>query len=176
MAPAVDWIPSGEEHDPWQCSCCPPHYVICVHLLEWWTRDVDSENVVVHVGHGFPRLPLWWTKSYYQTLLSFSVAANASLRGDGICVVLLRGVKCQLRTGCPSPVGYSLSAAQAGLLVGPLATHLRPLSASHRCRGNIDLPWALITSPSNPQPPSQRERERERADWHVFPISFFSRF
>ncbi len=77
------------------------------------------------------------------------------------------------------PMGYSLRAARVGFLLGPLAIHLWPLSASHTCKCNIDLPWALITSPFNPQPPRERERGlnegREKVDLpHLTVLSLFT--
>lgn len=70
----------------------------------------------------------------------------------------------------PHLLGSPPCAGQAGFLPGPLAIYLWSLSASHTCKCNIDLPWALIPSSFNPHPPSLREgfskwgRERGDAD------------
>ena len=121
----------------------------------------------------------WWVLSLYQNS-SLSLQLSLPISLCDVYVVLFDLWKASYILTALLPVGYSLRAAWAGVVLGPLAVHLWPLSASDTCKCNIGLPWALITSPFNPQPPSLREgfskwgREKVGAD--TSPSSLFTPF
>lgn len=166
MAPALCLILSCQDNKPRQYSFSCVFIIVCAHD----GRCRNLERLTFFHRMGLCKLPLTLSNSKVSScifdesrllmkpliFLSPTSTGHLFLRWWDLWSLIPENASCIL--GALHPLDYSLCAVGAGFLLGPLAIHLQPISASHTCKCNIDLPWALITSPFNPQPPSLRER------------------
>lgn len=115
---------------------------------EWGYMSPDTVQIKSDLLH------FWWKHASCQTSFSTTRTGHLSLRWSDLCCALWF-LKMPATSWLPFIQWATVMVLlKTGFLLGPLAIHLWPLSASHTCKCNIDWPWALIASPFNPQPPN----------------------